>query len=1356
MKIKARITMVLVVAFLFVGLSGIARAGINQWTTNGPYGGLIHALAVSPNYTNDHTIFAGSPGGVFKSTNGGASWTAVNTGITGNGLYSNALAVSPNYATDQTVYASGGGGVYKSTDGGTSWTAVNTGISNLAIYALAVSPNYATDNTVYAGSYGGGVFKSTNGGASWTAVNTGITSTVINALAISPNYATDGTVYAGDQGGVFKSTNGGASWTAVNTGIPNPEISALAVSPNYTTDNTVYAGSYSGTGGVYKSTNGGASWTAVNTGITNTAIWALAVSPNYATDQTVYAGCNNDGGVYKSTNGGASWTAVNTGITDITGNGLSVAVLAISPNYATDGTVYIGIFDGGVYKSTDGGASWTAVNTGITSTVINALAISPNYATDGTVYAGSVDGVYKSTNGGVSWNSVNAGIPNISVLAVSPNYASDQTIYAGRGGGVYKSTNGGASWTAVNTGISNLNIGSLAVSPNYAADQTIYAGSSGGGVFKSTNGGTNWTAVNTGITGYGLYIQALAVSPNYASDETVYAGSVNVGYGGGGVYKSANGGASWTAVNTGINSTNIYALAVSPNYATDQTVYAGSFGAGVYKSTNGGASWTAVNTGITNTNILALAVSPNYATDGTVYAGSNGAGVFKSTNGSASWTAVNIGIAVLYNYALAVSPNYAFDGTVYAGSQGGGAYSYTTDLLPPSSAITAPTNGAYIGGTSYTVTGTASDAVSGVQKVEVGITPNGGTTTWYTATGTTTWSYNWTLPADGSYTIQSRATDNANNVETPGTGVTVAVDNTPPAVSAGGDKAANAVFTQTATATDATSGVASVSWSKVSGPGTITFGTPTALSTTISANGDGTYVIQFTATDAAGNSASSTMTLTWDTTAPSSTITAPSGPYVSGTSCSISGTASDAVSGVQMVEVGITPSGGATTWYTANGTTSWSYSWTFPADGSYTIQSRATDAVGNVETPSAGVTVTVDNTTPTSSITAPVVGAILYGASSNITGTAVDSGPGVQKVEVGITPTGGTTAWYAATGTTSWSYSWTLPADGSYTIQTRATDNASRMETPGAGISVTVDNSSPVITAPADKAVVQAQFSPDPPIFSWVPNTCVKFKVAYSATPNFKKRVTVVSDNKGIGMTYNPSPASWNKITALGGNVFWRVAGTTLEKKVLYSASQEFTLNGNYSNISVIPSTDVNSIPTLECDPGTNSSVKVEFSASPYFTAPHKTPILTPGSLASYTPASAAWKTITKFGPQFYWRFMGKLSTGETTYSVTNTTSVTGGPTITEPVDKSTVMYPLTISWDTTGFVSFVVQASAAPDFSTKILALESTKTGSLELAETKWSKLSALGNPVYIRVVGTTEEKYTAYGSAVKVNIAQ
>jgi hypothetical protein len=172
---------------------------------------------------------------VFKSTNGGGSWSPASTGLTTIDL--RALEIDP--ATPTILYAGTGDGVFKSTNGGGSWSAVNTGLTNLYAQALAIDPT--TPTTLYAGTYGGGVFKSTSAGGSWSPVNTGLTSATVNALAIDPT--TPSTLYAGTYGGgVFKSTNGGGNWVVFSTGLTNPDVRALAIDP--ATPTTLYAGTY--------------------------------------------------------------------------------------------------------------------------------------------------------------------------------------------------------------------------------------------------------------------------------------------------------------------------------------------------------------------------------------------------------------------------------------------------------------------------------------------------------------------------------------------------------------------------------------------------------------------------------------------------------------------------------------------------------------------------------------------------------------------------------------------------------------------------------------------------------------------------------------------------------------------------------------------------------------------------------------------------------------------------------------------------------------------------------------------------------------------------------------------------------
>lgn len=272
--------------------------------------------------------------------------------------YIGALAINPT--TPTTLYAGGGSDVYRSTDGGNTWSALGSGFNN--VYALAIDPQ--TPTTLYAGTYGG-VFKSTNSGNTWSAVNTGLTSVYAYSLAIDPQ--TPSTIYVGTlDAGVFKSTNEGGNWSAVNAGLDTTyQVRVLAINP--TTPTTLYAGF--GNNGVFKSINGGANWTAANTGLPSSPgahADALAIDPN--TPTTLYAALTNQG-VYKSTNAGNNWSLVNTVISSV-----FFRALVIDPTTTT--TLYLATWSG-VFKSTNGGVNWSAVNAGLTNTTVDALAINP-------------------------------------------------------------------------------------------------------------------------------------------------------------------------------------------------------------------------------------------------------------------------------------------------------------------------------------------------------------------------------------------------------------------------------------------------------------------------------------------------------------------------------------------------------------------------------------------------------------------------------------------------------------------------------------------------------------------------------------------------------------------------------------------------------------------------------------------------------------------------------------------------------------------------------------------------------------------------------------------------------------------
>jgi len=286
-------------------------------------------------------------------------------------------------------------------------------------------------------------------------------------------------------------------------------------------------------------------------------------------------------GAFKTTNGGSSWTAINNGLTGAQGP-LALAVDPITPT-----TVYAGLNGAvGVFKSIDGGGSWTPTNLG--PNFVDALAIDP--VTPTTLYAGTaVNGVLKSTDAGGSWTAMNNGLPGIGppignqVFVLAVDRATPPTLYIGTSLGAFKSTNGGGNWAAINNGLSSPSAhtcgGGLpqgtpcvfVLAIDRVTPTTLYAGTNADGVFKSTDGGGSWTTINNGLTN--ARVQALAIDP--ANPTTLYAGT-----GGGGVFKSSDGGLSWTSINSGLTNTDVSSLVIDP--ATPTTVYAGTFGGGVF------------------------------------------------------------------------------------------------------------------------------------------------------------------------------------------------------------------------------------------------------------------------------------------------------------------------------------------------------------------------------------------------------------------------------------------------------------------------------------------------------------------------------------------------------------------------------------------------------------------------------------------------------------------------------------------------------------------------------------------------------------------------------------------------------
>jgi PKD repeat protein len=625
-----------------------ALGDVDVWSSIGPEGGTVFALAIDPHAPA--TIYAGTGGGtqkfsssgggsVFKTTNGGASWAGAGRGLTADVVLS--LAIDP--VTTSTVYAgTRNHGVRKSTDGGTSWTAASSGLTANRIWVLAIDPG--TPSTLYAGT-ASGVFKSTDGAASWTAATSGLGALQVFALAINP--VSPSTLYAGTRdNGVFKSVDGAATWTAASNGLTQSRVFAIAVDPK--TPSTIYAGTNND--GVFKSTDGPATWKAAAFKGTS---FALAVDP--VTPATVYA-CANSVQVAKSLDGAATVNRVIGGFPN-----QAINALAIDPS--TPSTVYIGAANG-IYKSTNAGVNAQAANKGLTAVRILSLAVDPNVPA--TVYAGTDIGLYKSTDSGTSWTLVawTPGATNVWALAILPN----SSVLAGTDFGGWRSTDGGATWTPL-TG--------LGVTYAWAVDPgsptTVYAA---GGVgtpaapttpaqglaWKSTDGGVTWMGYGDSNAPLPVF-ESIVVNP--AAGSTAAVGTDSGVYGifihGGGRYE-------WVT-NNALAGKIVYALAVDPS--SSSTMWAGTDG-GLFRSGDGGVSWAPVTNGIPAVTITVLKVDP--ASPSTFYAATT-AGLFRSTDRGTTWAPFNAGLSNTFVNAFAIAPGSA---TLYVGTLGQGVYRFPT------------------------------------------------------------------------------------------------------------------------------------------------------------------------------------------------------------------------------------------------------------------------------------------------------------------------------------------------------------------------------------------------------------------------------------------------------------------------------------------------------------------------------------------------------------------------------------------------------------------------------------------------------------------------------------------------------
>jgi photosystem II stability/assembly factor-like uncharacterized protein len=685
-------------------ISARDMAALPQWQSIGPapmrdsmmgsqpvdVSGRVRALAIHP--TDGDTVYLGAAqGGVWKTTNGGASWTP----LTDNqpALAIGALAIDP--ANPDVVYAGTGeptlgldnyygAGILKTTNGGQTWSLLGGNVfGGIAVSEIVIDPQ--NSNLVYAASAVSGVagpaspprgiFRSQNGGQSWEAVLTCPDCNGATDLVINP--ATPSTLYAAFYGyGVFRSVDGGDNWTLLAGGLPNPQqiqVGRVRMALSAANPQTVYASfhlmvpnQYDGAI-VFRTDNGGANWTQVSTGNYNfcgSQCWyshVIATHPQNA--NTLFLGGMADyvgesladfrilRVVVRTNDGGANWSDLSPNSSP--DRSLHPDMHAIAVDRNNPQVVWVGN-DGGVWKSTNGGQTWQNRNTNLATLQFTGFAVDQN--NENIVQGGMQDNNKAfTTNGGSTpaWTAADRGDGGFALI----DPFNSNIWYGTRFGKTFQRNEQGPAFTGdwdfkVN-GVNQQDpaLFYIPIAANPQVQGAFYLGTNR--VYRTLDRGDAWTPISPDLSKGQGYVSAITVAPS--DGNVIYAGTSD-----GNIQVTRNGGGNWSNLTKAplpnrfvsrlaVDRTNAdLVYAVFNGFATHTPGQPGH----VFKSSNGGQSWQDISGNLPDVPTLSIILDPNHAN--TVYIGTD-TGVFQTTSGGASWIPFNNGLPSVAVVELALN-----------------------------------------------------------------------------------------------------------------------------------------------------------------------------------------------------------------------------------------------------------------------------------------------------------------------------------------------------------------------------------------------------------------------------------------------------------------------------------------------------------------------------------------------------------------------------------------------------------------------------------------------------------------------------------------------------------------------------
>ena len=636
---------------------------VSNWTEKGPFSqssnsgqGRVNTIVVDPN--NANTLYVGAPsGGLWKSTNGGTQWIPLTDDLPQIGV--SGIAIDPN--NSNVIYISTGDddagdsysiGVLKSTDGGITWNQTGSlgSITGANFYPtsneILIDPT--NSNKIWVAT-GKGLFLSTNAGASWTKKQSGD----IKDFKLKPG--DPNTIYAVSDDLFFISENG-ADFVATATGLPAANtIGRLRVEVTPAAPNNVYilAAKPSSKNwaflGIYKSTNSGSSFSKTNQTLdifNSTQAWYdLAFSISNTDANTMFVGVLD---IWKSTNGGDNfnrlndWTTVNSKYTH--------ADIHFMRYY--NGVLYAGT-DGGVYKSSNNGNTFSDLTKNMSISQFYKVSVSKKnsnkmagglqdnggfaYATNtwhnyhggdgmdaasdpnnentfyGFIQYGSA--LTKTTDGGLTSTTI-AGAPSQETGTndsggnwVTPLVANKTSeIYAGYRQ-LYKLENN--SWSQVSTHSFGDDLEVIEIDPSNANNIFV---SKGLHLYISNNKGATFKthiASKTGLSG--SFISSIEVHNSNSNIVWITTSGANPqfpssGHTGGGVFKSIDGGLTYTNITSGLPGESKFVVRHHP-FTTNNSIYVGT-ALGVYHRNDNTNAWEVFSTNLPNVAVTDLEINP--------------------------------------------------------------------------------------------------------------------------------------------------------------------------------------------------------------------------------------------------------------------------------------------------------------------------------------------------------------------------------------------------------------------------------------------------------------------------------------------------------------------------------------------------------------------------------------------------------------------------------------------------------------------------------------------------------------------------------------------------------------------------